>query len=210
MFISAKIKSALAGLSAAFLFAACSSIPTGGALAPAYSVDSNRSSVSFVSTKAGAAGVGGVTETMRFTRYSGGLDAAGKVTLNIDLSSIDSGIEIRDDRMRTMLWNVKATPQAIFTAQLPAEALKQVSSSNQIVDVAGQLQMAGQTKPVAANLLVTNAGNGQLHVSTRMPVVINANDYGLKNGVEALREVVGLNFIGTAAPVSLSLTLKAN
>jgi polyisoprenoid-binding protein YceI len=182
---------------------------TSGASAKAYGVDASRSSISFVTTKAGAAGVGGVSEAMRFSRYTGGMDASGKVTLAIDLASVDSGFEIRDERMRTMLWNVKATPQAVFTAQLPAEALSKVGAGSQNIEVTGQLQLAGQSKPITASLNVTNAGDGQILVSTRQPIVINSNDYGLRAGVEALREVMGLNFLASSAPVSLNLALKA-
>ncbi len=197
-----------AAVLAAVTLAACNHMPA-AQQSRSYEVDPARSAVTFVSTKAGATGVGGVTEMMRFARYSGGLDASGKVSLNIDLASIDSGIEIRDDRMRKMLWNVGATPSATFSAQLPANALRQVGSAGQVIEIEGQLQMAGQAKAVATKLVVTPAPGGQLMVSTLQPIVINANDFGLTAGVEALREVVGLSFISTSAPVSLNLALKA-
>ncbi len=202
------VRSTFLAVALAGSLAACTNMPA-AQTAAAYEVDLARSAVTFVTTKAGAAGVGGVTETMRFARYSGGMDASGKVSLSIDLASIDSGIGIRDDRMRQMLWNVKATPMATFSAQLPSEVLRQVGSVGQPVEVAGQLEMAGQAKLLVAKLMVTPTAGGQLLVSTVQPVVVNANDFGLKNGVEALREAVGLNFISTSAPVSLNLALKA-
>jgi polyisoprenoid-binding protein YceI len=109
-----------------------------------------------------------------------------------------------------MLWNVKATPQATFTAQLPAEALKSVGNNAvQNLELNGQLRMGGQTKPVAANVRVSKLANDQLLVVTRNPILINANDYGLRPGVEALREVMGLNFLAGSAPVSFTLVLNA-
>lgn len=198
-------------LSGALALSACANLPAGLASTPArgYSVETSQSHVGFTTTKSGAAGVGGIVDTMQFKRYSGGVDAAGKIVLQIDLASIDSGIEIRDDRMRHLLWNVRATPHAIFTAQLPAGVLGQITHPVQDIDLEGQLQMAGQTRPVKASLKVGRLNDRRLWVATRQPIVVNANDFGLRAGVEALRESVGLHFLGSSASVSLNLTLRS-
>jgi polyisoprenoid-binding protein YceI len=189
---------------------ACTTGPTSNASAQNWAIDNNQSTLNFVTTKAGQQGVAGISETQSFKRYSGGIDQNGKILLNIDLASVDTGIEIRDDRLRTMLWNVKATPQATFTAQLPAETLKSVGATGvQNIELNGQLQMGGQTKPVVAIVRVSRLANDQLLVVTRSPILINANDYGLRTGVEALREVMGLNFLAGSAPVSFTLVLNA-
>jgi polyisoprenoid-binding protein YceI len=189
---------------------ACSTGPTGPASAQNWAIDSSQSTLNFVTTKAGQQGVAGISETQVFKRYSGGVDQAGKISLNIDLASVDTGVEIRDERMRTMLWNVKATPQATFTAQLPLDVLTAVGgASSQTIELNGQLQMAGQSKPVVASVRVSKLASNQILVVTRQPILINANDYGLRPGVEALREVMGLNFLAGSAPVSFNLLLNA-
>jgi polyisoprenoid-binding protein YceI len=189
---------------------ACNTGPTNNATAQNWAIDSNQSTLNFVTTKAGQQGVAGISETQSFKRYSGGIDQSGKISLLIDLASIDTGVEIRDERMRTMLWNVKATPQATFTAQLPTEAFKSVANTGvRNIELNGQLQMGGQTKPVVATVRVSKLANDQLLVVTRSPILINANDFGLRPGVEALREVMGLNFLAGSAPVSFTLVLNA-
>jgi polyisoprenoid-binding protein YceI len=193
---------------------ACNTDPTlsstASSSAQSWSIDNNQSTLNFVTTKAGQQGVAGISENQTFKRYSGGIDAQGKVALLIDLSSVDTGVDIRDERLRTMLWNVKATPQATFTAQLSSETLKAVGASGvQNIELNGQLQMAGQTKPVVANVRVSRLASNQLLVVTRQPILINANDYGLRPGVEAMREVMGLNFLAGSAPVSFTLVLNA-
>jgi polyisoprenoid-binding protein YceI len=175
---------------------------------PAWAVDTAQSNLNFVTTKAGQAGVGGIGEVQTFKRFAGGMDSSGQVKLLIDLASVDTGVEIRDERLRTMLWNVKATPQATFTAKLAPEALtKLTAESSADMDVSGQLELAGQTKPVTAKLRATRISNDKLMVVTRSPIVINSNDFGLKAGVEAMRDVMGLNFLASTAPVSFSLVL---
>jgi polyisoprenoid-binding protein YceI len=189
--------------------AACATTGTGTSKT-AWTIDRASSNLHFVSTKAGAPGVAGVSEVQTFKRYEGGMSAAGEIKMTIDLASIDSGIEIRDERMKTMLWSVKATPTATFTAKLGTDAMTKFDAARvNDFDIAGELSLAGQTKPVTAKLRTTRLDDNSLLVATRAPIVINSNDYGLRAGVEALREVVGLNFVSAAAPVDFTLVLNA-
>ncbi len=171
-----------------------------------WSVNSKTSSLTFNTTKAGAAGVGGITETMRFDRYEGGIDAQGRIHFKIDLSSIDSGIGIRDERMQSMLFNVVSYPSVTFAAQIKPEEQKKLSQEPVLLDLDGQLTMAGQSKPVKAQLLAYSA-NGKVFVTTRKPILIKADDFGLTAGVEALRAIMGLNFLGSTVPVTFQLEL---
>ncbi len=194
---------------ATLALAACATTGNGSSQT-AWTIDRASSNLHFVSTKAGAPGVAGVSEVSTFKRFEGGMSATGDIKMTIDLASIDSGIEIRDERLRTMLWNVKATPTATFTTKLGIDAMTKFAASRvNDFDIAGELSLAGQTKPVTAKLRATRVGENSLLVTTRAPIVINSNDYGLRAGVEALREVVGLNFVSASAPVDFALVLNA-
>jgi polyisoprenoid-binding protein YceI len=192
------------------VIAGCSSAPEKAVSAKAWHVDNSQSNISFVTTKAGQAGVGGVGEIQSFKKFSGGLDSSGQISFDIELASVDTGVEIRDQRLRTMLWNVAASPKATFAAKLDPAAMNGIeANATRDMDIDGSLTMAGQSKPVAAKLRVARIGGGALMVTTRAPIVINANDYGLKAGVEAMREVMGLNFLASSAPVTFTLVLTA-
>jgi polyisoprenoid-binding protein YceI len=205
---------AIAVLSSAALIAACSHGPKSqttsvAAVAPAaWQVDPALSQLSFVTVKAGQPGVGGISEVQSFSGFGGGMDTKGQVNFSVSLATVATGIDIRDERLRTMLFNVKATPSATFTAQVepaPIRALAAGASSD--VEVNGQLTLVGQAKPVAAKLRVTRLSANKLLVVTRAPIVIDAQQFGLKAGVEALRESVGLGFLASSAPVTFSLVL---
>jgi polyisoprenoid-binding protein YceI len=174
--------------------------------APSWMVNTAASTLTFNTTKAGTAGVGGITEIMRFTRYEGGVDAKGRISFKIDLTSIDSGIAIRDERLQTMFWNVGTQPSVTFSAQLSPETLQKLSKEAMVLDVDGQLTMAGQTKPAKTQLQVTPV-NGKVLVSTRRPILVKADDFGLTPGVEALRAIMGLNFLSSSVPVNFSLEM---
>lgn len=175
--------------------------------APLWQIQARASSLTFNTTKAGAAGVGGIVETMQFTRYSGGLEANGRMQLKIDLSSIDTGISIRDERLQTLFWNVANAPSVTFTGQLKADDQKKLLKEPVALEVEGSMTMAGVTKPIKAQLQVTPV-NGKLWVSTRRPILVKAEDFGLTPGVEALRAIMGLNFLAGTVPVNFQLELS--
>jgi polyisoprenoid-binding protein YceI len=176
-------------------------------LAPLWQIQARASSLTFNTTKAGAAGVGGIVETMQFTRYSGGLEANGRMQLKIDLSSIDTGISIRDERLQTLFWNVANAPSVTFSGQLKADDQKKLLKEPVALEVEGSMTMAGVTKPVKAQLQVTPV-NGKLWVSTRRPILVKTEDFGLTPGVEALRAIMGLNFLAGTVPVNFQLELS--
>ena len=180
------------------------------AMSSAWMVDAAQSNLNFVTTKAGQAGVAGIDEVQSFGSFSGGLSTQGQIRLVVDLASVKTGVDIRDERLQNMLFNVKVTPQAVFTAQLAPSLLTGLSRpGQQNVEVEGQLSIAGQSKPAKAILQVSRLSASQLSVSTRYPIVVNASDFGLRPGVEALREVMGLNFLSSSAPVSFNLLLNS-
>lgn len=175
----------------------------------AWRIEPGQSSLSFVTTKAGQPGVAAISEVQTFRRFAGELSSRGQIRFTVDLASVDTGIEIRDERLRTMLFNVGATPQASFVAQIDPSQLRELSSTGvRDMDLDGQLTLAGQSKPVLAKVRVGALGGGRLAVATRAPIVVNANDFGLKPGVEALREVMGLNLLSPSAPVSFALVMR--
>jgi polyisoprenoid-binding protein YceI len=175
-----------------------------------WQVDINQSSISFVTLKSGTAGVGGVSEIQTFNKFSGSLDPQGQIRFDVDLASVNTGIEIRDQRMKTMLWNITAAPKASFVAKLDATAMAKLSESRPSdFEVNGMLSMAGKTTPIVAKLRASRLSSGSIIVATSTPIIVNANDFGLKAGVEALREVVGLNFLASTAPVTFFLVLHA-
>jgi hypothetical protein len=66
--------------------------------------------------------------------------------------------------------------------------------------------MAGQSKLIKTQLRVT-ALEGKWWVSTRTPIVVKADDFGLTSGVEALRAIMGLNYLSSSAPVNFQLEM---
>ena len=67
------------------------------------------------------------------------------------------------------------------------------------------LALHGVQRDLTAQVSVLLENDGDLLVFTTHPVLVNAADFGLDSGVEALRNVAGLKSISNVVPVTLQL-----
>lgn len=171
-----------------------------------WTLNNEQSQLSFISIKKGD-----VAEVHRFDQLSGSFGGKGNVELTIQLASVDTAIPIRDERMREMLFNTKAFPTASLSAKVDAAKVLELDAGEMLVTtLQGQLSLHGQSNPVTAELVVARLAAGKLLVSSRKPLIVQAGDFDLLEGVEKLREVAGLSSISRAIPVSFVLTFEQN
>lgn len=164
-------------------------------------LDGEASSLSFVSVKAGT-----VAETHRFTSLSGAVDDDGGATILIGADSVDTGIEIRDERMRSLLLQSDEFPSLRVAALVDlaaVEALAPGASSKLAAEAT--LSIRNQDLNLTLHLRVARLGEDRLLVTTAQPIIVNAGQVGLLDGIERLREVAGLPSITPAVPVSFVL-----
>ena len=168
-------------------------------------LNNEQSQLSFISTKKV-----NVAEVHQFGTLSGGLNEAGQFTMEIDLASVDTGIEIRDSRMKEFLFDIVDFPKAVISASVEPEMVTNLPVGESMAStIDGQLNLHGQQHPLSINVLVTKVSEQELLVVSSQPLVLNAADYELVQGVEKLRELAGLPSISYAVPVSFYLTLNA-
>jgi polyisoprenoid-binding protein YceI len=175
----------------------------------AWRVDNGQSTFDFVTSKAGMSGVGAIQEVQTFKQIGGTVSDDGKLEFSVDLASVETNIPLRNERLKEMLFKVANSPQATFTATVDAhrfQAMRPGALAD--IDLNGQLTISGQSNALSAHLRVVKLASGALQVSTRAPIVVNLKDYGLQDGVEALRNVMNLNVLASSAPVTFSVVLK--
>lgn len=169
-----------------------------------WKLDSEQSSLHFVSIKNGT-----TAETNHFAKLDGGVSDDGKVNVDIHLGSVDTGIPIRDERMGEMLFETEKMPMASITANVDVASLEQMEEGSvENKDVQLTLSLHGKTMDYDARFKVIKLANGGIAVSTEQPLLVKAEDFGLGEGVEALREVAGLSSIATAVPVTANLVFR--
>ena len=171
---------------------------------PAYAgwtLDNDASRINFVSTKANTA-----AEVHTFGTLDGQVDDDGNATLSIDLNTVDTAIEIRDERMRNILFETAQFPTATLAATVDMAAVAGLSAGETTeLTTEGQLMVHGTTSSVTFDISVSRLGEDRILVASRKPLIVNASQVGLLAGVEKLREVAGLPSISPAVPVSFVL-----
>jgi len=166
-----------------------------------WKLNGDESSVHFISVKSEQ-----VAEVHHFKTLSGDIEQ-GKLTLDIDLASVETNIGIRNERMQKMLFEVANFKSATLTADLSGvmQKLKQGKPGVWNVTQPATLALHGKTKNLDVALMVTYDGNSALTASITKPLVIQAADFALEGGVAALQKIAGLPGITRAVPVNASL-----
>ncbi len=165
------------------------------------SLDPSQSTLSFVSIKKGRVG-----EVHTFSDISGSLSDDGKLTIRIALDSVQTNIDIRNIRMREMLFETGMFPVAELSAHI-ADSVQDGQIT--VIDSEATLSLHGAEKTVKIKALATRVGE-QLFVTSAQPVIVNAGDFGLVGGIEALRLIANLSSIPISVPVSFSLVFNLN
>ncbi len=168
-------------------------------------LDNSSSRISFVSTKAGSA-----AEVHRFGELEGRVDAGGNATISIVLDSVDTAIPIRDERMREMLFETERFPTATLVASIDMKAVDALEPGESIpVTTEAQLQLHDNTVSLTVEMTVARLDAGRVLVASQKPLIVNASQVGLLDGIERLREIAGLPTISPAVPVTFVLAFDA-
>jgi polyisoprenoid-binding protein YceI len=161
------------------------------------------SNLSFVSTKNQH-----ISEIQEFKTLKGEFNP--ELQVEIELSSIDSGIGIRDTRMREKLFLVDKFPTARLTAQLPDSVLTLLKGNSILVTLPAELSIMGISKTISATVQVTRKADDGIVATSTQPILISAADFGLTSGIEILQKLAGLSGIGLTVPVNFNLVFVAH
>jgi hypothetical protein len=167
-------------------------------------LDTENSVLNIISTKNGT-----FAEIHSFSGLTGSLSENGSVEVSVPLASINTGIGIRDRRMREFLFNTDIFPVATFTANVDVAAMALLKTGDITeLRVNGEITMNGQTAKTLVNVMVARQLDGSLIVATKQPFIINAQDFGYVDGINKLKELAALPSISMAVPVTFSVVFK--
>lgn len=166
-------------------------------------VDPENSFVGFASVKNEI-----IPENHSFTDISGLVSASGEANIVIALASVETIIPIRNERMRTMLFDVATHPNATVTSNLPIgnfTAMTIGDSRQETISLKIDLHGLQLTRGVPVK--VTRSGAETYDVTSLGPIMLHASQFALADGVEALRKIAGLQSIELMVPVTFDLRL---
>lgn len=165
--------------------------------------DPQSSDIYFISIKKGS-----IAEVHHFDEFTVSVDNH-MLTAEIPLDSVQTAVEIRDERMREFLFETKAFPTAILTADVSAVDINNLSVGQpDRVDVTGRLSLHGASRDISMSVHIVRLSQTAILISTAKPVIINAADFALLEGIAKLADLVGGIDIATAVPVGFSVLMR--
>ncbi|MDZ4392614.1 OmpA family protein [Cypionkella sp.] len=173
--------------------------------APGWQIEAQSSQLRFQSVKNVT-----VVESSSFAAFSGGLTADGTLSLHVFLDSVDTKIDLRNVRMRFLLFETFRFPEAVITAKInPADLADLPTLRRKTLHLTYTLDLHGVKKQLETDVAVTLLQDDTVVVSSTVPVVIATDDFGLGEGVQKLQEAANVVIIPSGT-VSFDLTLKRN
>ena len=121
-----------------------------------WSLDNASSTLSFVTVKAEH-----IAEVHTFDVLSGSIDDAGEVKISIELASVNTMIQIRDERMQAMLFETNLFPDASITGKVDLEAITAMNpGASEVMEVEMTLSLHGASIALTAQLMVPRLEGG--------------------------------------------------
>ena len=179
-----------------------SSVPSGSVL---WQLDAALSQLNFSTTKNIH-----VVENMHFTQLSGEIGSNGTATMVITLGSIQSGVDIRNQRMQNILFETATFPLASVELPIDLGVINAIAiGGSTTLSVIAVLDLHGVEANIDADLIVSRLSDSRIMVQNAAPILIVADDFNLDGGVAQLQTVANLNSIGKVVPVDFTLFYNA-
>lgn len=172
----------------------------------AYNLDASKSSLHYVTTKQTHA-----VETNHFDTLSGSISQEGVATLTIDLNSVETNIDIRNERMRDIVFETDVF-SSLGTVTLPVDLdglnTMEIGTSD-TQTITADMNLHGVDAVVTTDVVITKLSASNLLVQSVTPMLIEADTFNLIPGIEALREIANLEVISYTVPVNFTLFFNA-
>ncbi len=150
-----------------------------------------------------------IAEVHQFERLQASIDKQGNIKLEIDLTSVNTQIAIRDQRMQEFLFETTKFPKASFNAKInPAILANLPIGETKTFSLKGQISLHRQQQTVNTQVMLIRLNEQTLLVNSLKPIILNAKDFALVQGVKKLQEIAKLPSISNAVPINFVLTFN--
>lgn len=172
--------------------------------AQSWTLDGGTSKIAFGSVKKDTVG-----EVHTFDGLSGTVAADGSVNVQIELATVDTLIDIRNERIMEHVF--KGTPTATLAANFDMDDIADLAvGDTAVVDVEGILTLVGTSVEVETEMFVARLSDTRVLVTTSDMVMLSTADAGLTAGIDKLMELADLPGITRVAPVTMRLIFNAD
>lgn len=165
-----------------------------------WTLNKQASNLTFTTTKNASK-----TEVQSFQQISGTIKR-NVASLVVNLNSVSTGIEIRDERIKDLFFETKLFPQAAVKIKLSNSGIEMMKVGDiKEVELEAELNIHGIKQKAMVNAQIIYLESNKLLVNSIKPLIINLQAFKLLNGVNLLREIAHLKSINAAVPVTFNL-----
>lgn len=169
-----------------------------------WTLDPAMSNVSFGSVKNDYIG-----ESHSFGQVSGTVVADGTVSITLGLASVETMIDIRNERIAEFVFN--SAPSATITAALDmAEFSDLAAGQATTLETYGTLNLLGTETELDASFFVMRLSETKVLVTTNGMLMLSTEDAGINDGISKLQELASLDSITRVSPVTMRLVFDAD
>ena len=185
--------------------AACAlCLTTTSVVAETWTLDSDASVVGFGSVKNDTTG-----EAHTISGVSGTVATDGTVSVALDLTTVQTNIDIRNERIGEHVFTNEAT--ATLTASVDIAAMEALGvGEHMVTEVEGDLNLLGKAIPVYLDMFIMRTGEGQVLATSQSMLFVSTEDAGIDAGIDVLQELASLSGITRTFPVTLRFLFNAD
>ena len=177
---------------------------SGAAKADTWTLDGEASRVSFGSIKKDKVG-----EAHGFSGLSGSVSDDGAVQVTIDLNTVETNIDIRNERMIEHVF--KGVGEAAISAQVDMDELNGLAvGASTLVDVEGVLSFLGTDIELEAEMFAMRVAENRVLVTSNDLLFLSTEEAGITAGIDKLMELAKLPGITRTAPVMLRFVFTSD
>ncbi|MGF1704947.1 YceI family protein [Enterovibrio baiacu] len=160
-----------------------------------YKIDSENSTINFATIKKQY-----IVEPAELTNVSGMLNEDGSFSVKAALSSINTGISIRNTRLNEIFFQSANNPDVTISGKV---SLEDVEGANKSIPV--NVSLYGNSKELTVPVTVLK-NDDQIIAYTVKPLIVKASEFGIPvENLNKLAETVGGITLSDTVPVSFVL-----
>lgn len=178
-------------------------LAAGPALSAEWALDARSSVVSFGSIKNDSVG-----ESHTFSGLRGRVASDGMVNVEIDLTSINTNIDIRNERMGEHVFAGATT--ATLSAQVDMTALEALAVGDSMtMELDGDVALLGVDIPVYLDMFVLRVSEGRVLASSNTATYLTTDELGVDAGIDVLQGLANLDSITRVTPATFRFMFNA-
>lgn len=163
----------------------------------------DESLIAFGSIKKDAVG-----EVHTFEDVTGTVSDAGEVSISIQLASVETNIDIRNERMIEHVFKgLDAVAELTGSVDMDDVSALDVGAT-MVTDFEGELSLAGVSSEIETEVFVARLSEDRVLVTTSDILMLSTADIGVTAGVDKLMELANLSGITRVSPATIRMVFE--